>query len=64
VSDDKSKQRPGELLTCELCGQKPESIAFDPEACLEECHFKRDPRPASPSRACRAGALPLHRQKG
>jgi ferredoxin len=30
---------PGELLTCELCGQQPESIAFIWDECREKCPF-------------------------
>jgi hypothetical protein len=37
----KPKPLPGEPLTCELCGQDPESLAFDPNQCRSECPFKR-----------------------
>jgi hypothetical protein len=39
----KPKPLPGEPLTCELCGQDPESIAFDPDQCGSECPFRRSP---------------------
>lgn len=38
---DNQKQPPGELLTCEVCSQQPESIAFDPDECCEECPFRK-----------------------
>jgi hypothetical protein len=37
----KPKLPPGELPTCKLCGQQPESIAFDPDECRDECPFRR-----------------------
>jgi hypothetical protein len=36
--------KPGELLTCELCGQQPESIAFDVDECRDECPFRSGAR--------------------
>jgi hypothetical protein len=39
----KRQDFPGELLTCELCGQQPESIAFDIDECPDDCLFKRLP---------------------
>lgn len=30
-----------ELLTCELCGQQPESIAFDRDECRAGCPFMK-----------------------
>jgi hypothetical protein len=35
------KPPPGDLMVCELCGQQPEAIAFDPDQCRDECPFKR-----------------------
>jgi hypothetical protein len=37
----RTKALPGDLLVCEVCGQQPESVAFDPDQCRRECPFKR-----------------------
>jgi hypothetical protein len=37
----KSKPLPGEPLACEVCGQDPESLAFDPDQCRGDCPFER-----------------------
>jgi len=43
-SNSKAPRPPGELLICELCGQQPESIAFDPDGCRDDCLFKQNNR--------------------
>lgn len=39
MPDEKPKRLPGKLLTCDLCGQQPESLAFDPDECRDNCPF-------------------------
>ena len=31
---------PGELLTCEICSQQPESLAFDIHECRDSCPLR------------------------
>jgi len=37
---------PGELLTCELCSQQPESLAFDTHECRDSCPLRLAERQA------------------
>jgi hypothetical protein len=39
---DNDKRLPGERVTCERCGQQPESIE-----CREDCPFKKQIRPSA-----------------
>jgi len=35
-----NNKKPKDLLTCEVCKQQPESLAFDVSQCILKCPFK------------------------